>query len=67
MSLFQITPNQPDRYQDSHLEVLFRQRLATLDSQPIDLTRKEYDLLSVLVQNAGEIVRREVLLLRVWG
>lgn len=67
MSLFQITPNQPDRYQDAHLEVLFRQRLANLDTQPIDLTRKEYDLLAVLVQNAGEIVRREVLLLRVWG
>lgn len=67
MSLFQISEHQPDRYQDTHLEVLFRHRLATLDSRPIELTRKEYDLLAVLVQNAGEIVRREILLLQVWG
>jgi two-component system, OmpR family, alkaline phosphatase synthesis response regulator PhoP len=31
------------------------------------LTRKEYDLLALLVQNAGELVTREALLMRVWG
>jgi DNA-binding response OmpR family regulator len=31
------------------------------------LTRKEYDLLEMLVKHAGEIVPRDVLLLRVWG
>jgi DNA-binding response OmpR family regulator len=31
------------------------------------LTRKERELLSLLVENAGEIIRREILLLRVWG
>jgi DNA-binding response OmpR family regulator len=31
------------------------------------LTRKDYDLLAVLVQNAGDIVPREALLMRVWG
>jgi len=31
------------------------------------LTRKEYDLLSLLVQHAGEIIPREALLMRVWG
>jgi two-component system, OmpR family, alkaline phosphatase synthesis response regulator PhoP len=31
------------------------------------LTRKEYDLLALLVQHAGEIIPREALLLRVWG
>ena len=67
MSLVQISDHQPDHYQDPHLEVYYRQRVAKLDGQTIDLTRKEYDLLAVLVQNAGEIVRREVLLERVWG
>ena len=31
------------------------------------LTRKEFELLSLLVQNAGEIVPRDALLWRVWG
>jgi DNA-binding response OmpR family regulator len=31
------------------------------------LTRKEYELLSLLVQNAGEIIPREALLWRIWG
>jgi len=31
------------------------------------LTRKEYELLLHLVQNAGEIIPRQLLLIRVWG
>jgi DNA-binding response OmpR family regulator len=31
------------------------------------LTRKEFELLSLLVQNAGEIIPRDALLLRIWG
>ena len=31
------------------------------------LTRKEYELLSLLVQNAGEIIPREALVWRIWG
>ncbi len=31
------------------------------------LTRKEYELLALLVENAGEIIPRETLLMRVWG
>jgi DNA-binding response OmpR family regulator len=67
MSLFEIGQSQHDRYQDGHLEMLFGPRIARLDSQPLNLTRKEYDLLAALVQNAGEIVRREALLMNVWG
>lgn len=67
MSLVQISDLQPDHYQDAHLAVHFRQRVALLDARPLELTRKEYDLLAVLLQNAGEIVRRDNLLLRVWG
>jgi DNA-binding response OmpR family regulator len=67
MSPVEISPNRTDSYQDAHLELLFRNRLAKLDSEPIELTRKEYDLLALLVQNAGEIVRREDLLWQVWG
>ncbi len=54
-------------YRDEHLSIDFDQQLATLDSQRIILTRKEYDLLALLVQHAGQIIPREALLMRVWG
>jgi DNA-binding response OmpR family regulator len=54
-------------YHDEHLSVDFRQQQAALDSRPLTLTRKEYDLLALLVQHAGEIVPREALLMRIWG
>jgi DNA-binding response OmpR family regulator len=66
MDSIQIT-NQAPRYQDAHLEVDFSRGLAALDDQRIVLTRKEYELLSMLVENAGEIVPREVLLSHIWG
>jgi DNA-binding response OmpR family regulator len=45
----------------------FEHKTALLDTKPLGLTRKEYDLLALLIQNAGEVVTRETLLLRVWG
>ena len=55
------------RYQDAHLEIEVPGNLALLDSRRLLLTRKEYGLLLLLVENAGEVVPREVLLMRVWG
>ncbi|MCU1274015.1 MAG: response regulator receiver protein [Bryobacterales bacterium] len=55
------------RYQDAHLEIDVADKLALLDSRRLPLTRKEYALLLLLVENAGEVVPREVLLMRVWG
>jgi len=57
----------PFRYQDAHLEMDVADKLAPLDSHPLRLTRKEYELLLLLVENAGEVVPRTVLLMRVWG
>jgi DNA-binding response OmpR family regulator len=62
-----INQNQMAPYRDEHLSMDFDQQTAILDSQRIVLTRKEYDLLALLVQHAGEIIPREALLLRVWG
>jgi len=59
--------SRPKRYQDPHLEVDFTTASAWLDSRRIILTRKEHALLSLLVQNAGEIVPRGALLWRIWG
>ena len=57
----------PFRYKDAHLEIDVAGKLALLDSRQLPLTRKEYELLLLLVENAGEVVPREDLLMRVWG
>lgn len=54
-------------YRDTHLGVDFEQACAYLDSKPIRLTRKEHELLALLARNAGEIIPRDELLMRVWG
>jgi len=58
---------QTQAYHDEHLTVDMHQQMAALDGQRITLTRKEYDLLALLVRHAGEIIPREALLMRIWG
>ena len=67
MGTLSIAINSMPAYGDEHLSLDFAQQSATLDSQRMVLTRKEYELLALLVQHAGEIIPREALLLRVWG
>jgi DNA-binding response OmpR family regulator len=68
MGLAQTASNHsPYRYQDTHLEMDFMRKYASLDTHRLVLTRKEYDLLALLVANAGEIIPRQILLMRVWG
>jgi len=38
-----------------------------VDKRPLILTAKEFDLLYVLMKNAGRILTREFLLERIWG
>ena len=40
---------------------------ASLDGQPLDLTRREFDLLAFLARHPGRVYSREELLERVWG
>ncbi|MDO8914865.1 MAG: response regulator transcription factor [Coriobacteriia bacterium] len=42
-------------------------RSAVMDGAALDLTAKEFDLLSFLVANAGRVVTREELIAGVWG
>ena len=67
MPLLQTVGNQPEQYQDVHLSLDFQRKTAALDLERLRLTRKEYELLALLVQNAGEIVSREDLLFLVWS
>ena len=56
-----------NNYRDTHLGVDFELGSAALDAKPIRLTRKEYELLSLLARHAGEIIPRDELLMQVWG
>src|SRR5690349_18240119 len=62
-----VNTNSAPSYRDEHLTVDFDHQVAMLDNERMTLTRKEYDLLSLLVQHAGEIIPREALLMRVWS
>lgn len=42
-------------------------RMASFDGSPIDLTKREFDLLQFLMENKGIVLTREVLLGKVWG
>lgn len=42
-------------------------RSATAGGRPVELTRREFDVLEVLVRNAGAVITRDQLLDRVWG
>jgi len=54
-------------YGDEHLLIDFRKQLVLLDQTRITLTRKEFELLALLVRKAGQIVARRALLEQVWG
>ncbi|MDQ2888045.1 MAG: winged helix-turn-helix domain-containing protein, partial [Chloroflexota bacterium] len=43
------------------------QHLVTISGSPVQLSRTEYKLLSVLAQNVGMVVTHELLLEKVWG
>ena len=49
------------------LELDRRTRTAQRDGHPIDLTRTEYQLLELLLVNAGQVLTRDVIFERVWG
>jgi len=50
-------------YRDEHLLVDLRGRVVVLDGQILTLTRTEYRLMALLVEHAGEIVPRPILLM----
>jgi DNA-binding response OmpR family regulator len=49
------------------VEVRRSERVATSDAHEVKLTSKEFDLLTVLIENAGIVLSREKLLDEVWG
>jgi two-component system, OmpR family, response regulator RegX3 len=58
------TDEQPLRVADLELDPAAR--IARLDGERLDLSRKEFDLLTMLMRNAGRVVKREDLMAEVW-
>ncbi len=57
----------PDEWRMDGIEIDFRAYVASKDGLPIDLTRKEFHLLRLLISRTGEAVTRDELLNEVWG
>ena len=54
-------------YRDEQMEVDGVRAEVRVNSQKLVLTRKEFELLALLAANEGEILRREELMMRIWG
>ncbi len=54
-------------YSDGRLTIDFDRRKVTVKGEEIDLTTKEFELLSCLVQNANRTLPHKFLLTHVWG
>ncbi len=65
--MFHSAPNTVNAYRDQHLLFDHGNTSAYIDLREIILTKKEHELLGLLVENAGEIVPRDILLERIWG
>lgn len=59
-------PNAPILQVDA-LRMDLSRRLVTADEREISLTPTEYDLLRILMQNAGKVLTHQQLLRNVWG
>ena len=57
----------PDVLRFDYVVIDFRRWEARKADRTVDMTRKEYGLLHVLVARAGEVVSRDALLHEVWG
>ena len=60
-------PTADGKVQSGTLTIDTNSRIATLDGEPMHLTRKEFDLLTMLVSNPGRAFSREFLVEQIWG
>jgi DNA-binding response OmpR family regulator len=54
-------------YEGKHLKADFDAVAISVDSEPVRLTRREFELLKFLVENRNRVLSRDRLLERVWG
>jgi len=49
------------------LEFHLAKKLVSIKGQPVDLTRKEFDILAILLKNKGRYISREDIMYKVWN
>jgi len=54
-------------YDSQNLKVDFERHEVSVNSEKVDLTLKEFELLQILIKNKGKILKRETLLDKIWG
>ncbi len=64
---YEKTRNKNNIYKNNDLYVDFEKHIIKVSDVPIELSYKEYVLLSVLLKANGKVVSRDELLQRVWG
>ena len=57
----------PPTFHDKHLHVDLDQQAVILDGETVRLTPMQYRLLALLVEHAGVVVTRPILLMQIWG
>ena len=62
-----LPPLDQQCYRDEHLVVHLRHRVVMLDGQAITLTPMQHRLLALLVEHAGEVVTRPILVMQIRG
>lgn len=57
----------PEEDNGPSLEIDDKQRRVWLNGAPLDMPRREFDVLAILMMNVGNIITRERLMQSVWG
>jgi two-component system KDP operon response regulator KdpE len=60
-------PSGEPSFDDGALHVDLARRLVRLNGESVHLTRKEYDVLAMLVKHRGRVVTQQQLLREIWG
>ena len=61
----EITPNQKVTFRD--ITLALQSREIFIEDNPVELTKLEFDLLHMLIENRSTVLKREFLLKHVWG
>ncbi len=64
---YEKTKNKNNIYKNNGLFIDFEKHIIRVSGEPIELSYKEYILLSVLIKADGRVVSRDELLSKVWG
>jgi DNA-binding winged helix-turn-helix (wHTH) protein len=66
-ALLMRAPGPTSALQLANVRIDPHRRTASMDGQPLELTRRDFDLLEVLARNSGLVLSRSRLLELVWG